>query len=161
MKKQSSTVSRFKNVGVGREDFEYLNPTTNTGSTRRRQQQYDQALNIIFRDINQYLLKMDYHAYFHNKVTNKDAPNYSVIVQKPICLKDMLNKTKQNAYKSSEEFLGELKLMHANAAKYNGEVSPITQIAASLVAEASKLLGEKSDEIVNLETLLRENVLQV
>ena len=36
LKKQPSAVSRFKNVGVSREDFAYENPTTNTGSTRRR-----------------------------------------------------------------------------------------------------------------------------
>jgi hypothetical protein len=51
------------------------------------------------------------------------------MILRPICLKDIFNKTKQNAYKKSAEFLADLELMSENSNKYNGADSWYSGIA--------------------------------
>ena len=55
-----------------------------------------------------------------------------MIIKNPICLKDIFNKTKQNAYKKSSEFLADLELMSENSNKYNSAESWYSGIAKQL-----------------------------
>jgi hypothetical protein len=47
--------------------------------------------------------------------------------------------------------------MQLNASLFNGPVHLITKIATTLKEAAERELKEKSDEIVNLETLVKES----
>ena len=51
-------------------------------------------------------------------------------------MKDIFNKTKQNAYKKSGEFLADLELMSENSNKYNGNESWYSGIARELLQTA-------------------------
>lgn len=93
---------------------------------------------------------------FHNQVTKKDAANYRDIVSRPICLKDIKNKTKRNEYKMRSEVLEDLELMKNNSLIFNGPMHPVTQKAQELLEYANKLVIKKDGEIVNLETLVKE-----
>ena len=101
--------------------------------------------------------EQDHYQYFHNQVTKQDAPNYRDLIKKPIALKDMRNKAKRNEYKSAQEFIEDVELMQLNASLFNGPVHLITKIATTLKEAAERELKEKSDEIVNLETLVKES----
>lgn len=49
------------------------------------------------------------------------VPDYYTIVQKPICLQDIVNKLKRRQYPSMTECEDDLMLIFANCAEYNGE----------------------------------------
>jgi hypothetical protein len=83
-----------------------------------------------------------------------------MIVKTPICLKDIQNKTKQNAYKKKQEFLDDLKLMCDNSSKYNGENNLYTDLARELYNAAEQQVQSKNDEIMNLEGLIGNTALQ-
>lgn len=93
---------------------------------------------------------------FHNQVTKKDAANYRDLIKKPICLKDIKNKTKRNEYKLSSEVLEDLQLMKNNSLIFNGAMHPVTLKAQELEELANTLVNEKIGEILNLETLVKE-----
>ena len=59
-------------------------------------------------------------------MTKQDAPNYRDLIKKPICLKDMKNRTKRNEYKGREDFLRDIELMRNNSQIFNGTLHPIT-----------------------------------
>jgi len=65
-------------------------------------------------------------------VTRQDAPNYRDFIKKPICLKDMKNKTKRNEYKNRDEFKQDVELMRQNTEIFNGAQHGITLLAAQL-----------------------------
>ena len=74
-------------------------------------------------------------------------------------MKDIFNKTKQNAYKKSAEFLADLELMSDNSNKYNGTESWFSGIARELLQTAVDKVNDKRDEIMNLEGLIGNTAL--
>ena len=71
-------------------------------------------------------------------MTNKEAPSYRDLIRKPICLKDMKNRTKRNEYKSRDELLQDIELMRNNAEIFNGKMNPISELACELEDLASQ-----------------------
>lgn len=70
----------------------------------------------------------------------------------------MKNRTKRNEYKGREDFLRDIELMRNNSQIFNGTLHPITQVAVELEEVAIREINSKIDEILNLETLVKEVV---
>ena len=98
----------------------------------------------------------DFNQYFHNQVTKQDAPNYRDLIKKPVSIKDMKNRCKRNEYKSSQELMADVQMMKLNAEVYNGGLHSISKLAGDLTNLCERLLERRKDEILNLETLVRE-----
>jgi len=68
----------------------------------------------------------------------------------------MKNKTKRNEYKNSQDFLEDIELMRRNTQIYNGELHPISVLANELESYAKSVVQSKIEEILTLETLVKE-----
>ena len=77
-------------------------------------------------EIIEMMTRLDHDQIFLNQVTRSQALGYRDIVKNPICLKDMMHKTKRNEYKNRDMFLADIDLMKENSSLFNGENHPIT-----------------------------------
>lgn len=71
----------------------------------------------------------DERQWFHNPVSKQEVPHYRNYVKKPICLKEMRNKSKRSEYKDKDGFLADVALMRQNSELFNGEAHDVTQVA--------------------------------
>ncbi|KAK6461268.1 transcription factor, member of the histone acetyltransferase SAGA complex [Scheffersomyces coipomensis] len=58
---------------------------------------------------------------FLNKVSKREAPNYGLIIKKPMDLNTALKKLKSFAYNSKQEFVDDLMLIWSNCLTYNAD----------------------------------------
>ena len=93
--------------------------------------------------------------FFEIVPSSKHYPNYAKIIEKPIAMKEMRNKTKRMDYKSREDFLGDVELMVNNAKQFNppinGEVQLIVKHAEGLLKIALDAIEARNDDIQTLE----------
>ncbi|ODV79611.1 uncharacterized protein CANTADRAFT_49602 [Suhomyces tanzawaensis NRRL Y-17324] len=58
---------------------------------------------------------------FLNKVSKREAPNYGLIIKKPMDLNTVMKKLKSLAYSSKQEFLDDVMLIWSNCLTYNAD----------------------------------------
>ena len=61
----------------------------------------------------------DHKFLFLNPVTDDIAPNYTSVIQKPICIRDIEDKAMNDEYRSFEEYRDDVLLMFQNCIIYN------------------------------------------
>lgn len=121
--------------------FEYEDKTTHFGS-RKRRDTTDRQLNEIFEDIVDSCIKIDQTKIFHKPVKKKDYPDYYTIIEKPIDLYEIKNKTKRSEYKNREQFVGDFNLLLKNSEIYNGDTHEVTKQALKIYEHASEKLDK-------------------
>lgn len=75
---------------------------------------------------------------FLNKVSKREAPNYGLIIKKPMDLNTVLKKLKNLSYNSKKEFVDDLMLIWSNCLTYNAD--PKHFIRAHALAMQKKTL---------------------
>lgn len=119
--------------------FEYEDKTTHFGS-RKRRDTTDRQLNEIFEDIVDSCIKIDQTKIFHKPVKKKDYPDYYTIIEKPIDLYEIKNKTKRSEYKNREQFISDFNLLLKNSEIYNGDTHEVTKQAQKIYEHALEKL---------------------
>ena len=153
-KQNSQTIAQQQDYG--KSAFDYTgNKVTANKSQRRRQIVFDEALNKIFQEVLERMSKDDASRYFEVVPSSKHYPTYAKIIEKPIAMREMRNKTKRMDYKSKEAFLGDIELMVNNAKQFNppinGEVQLIVRHAEGLLKIALDAMEARKDDIATLE----------
>jgi ATP-dependent helicase STH1/SNF2 len=121
--------------------FEYEDKTTHFGS-RKRRDTTDRQLNEIFEDIVDSCIKFDQTKIFHKPVKKKDYPDYYTIIEKPIDLYEIKNKTKRSEYKNREQFVSDFNLLLKNSEIYNGDTHEVTKQALKINEHALEKLDK-------------------
>jgi|LauGreDrversion4_2_1035121.scaffolds.fasta_scaffold1400699_1 hypothetical protein len=121
--------------------FEYEDKTTHFGS-RKRRDTTDRQLNEIFEDIVDSCIKIDQTKIFHKPVKKKDYPDYYTIIEKPIDLYEIKNKTKRSEYKNREQFVSDFNLLLKNSEIYNGDTHEVTKQALKIYEHALEKLDK-------------------
>ncbi|CAX40469.1 subunit of the histone acetyltransferase SAGA complex, putative [Candida dubliniensis CD36] len=80
----------------------------------------------------------EHSTFFLNKVSKREAPNYGLIIKKPMDLNTVLKKLKNLAYNSKQEFVDDLMLIWSNCLTYNADPSHF--IRAHAVAMQKKTI---------------------
>ncbi|KAI5957283.1 SPT7 [Candida jiufengensis] len=80
----------------------------------------------------------EHSTFFLNKVSKREAPNYGLIIKKPMDLNTVLKKLKNLSYNSKKEFVDDLMLIWSNCLTYNAD--PKHFIRAHAVAMQKKSL---------------------
>ncbi|RCK65967.1 Transcriptional activator SPT7 [Candida viswanathii] len=78
----------------------------------------------------------EHSTFFLNKVSKREAPNYGLIIKKPMDLNTVMKKLKNLAYNSKQEFVDDLMLIWSNCLTYNAD--PKHFIRAHAVAMQKK-----------------------
>ncbi|KAI5963986.1 SPT7 [Candida margitis] len=80
----------------------------------------------------------EHSTFFLNKVSKREAPNYGLIIKKPMDLNTVMKKLKNLAYNSKQEFVDDLMLIWSNCLTYNAD--PKHFIRAHAIAMQKKAL---------------------
>lgn len=80
----------------------------------------------------------EHSTFFLNKVSKREAPNYGLIIKKPMDLNTVLKKLKNLAYNSKQEFVDDLMLIWSNCLTYNAD--PTHFIRAHAIAMQKKTI---------------------
>ncbi|KAG5420837.1 SPT7 [Candida metapsilosis] len=80
----------------------------------------------------------EHSTFFLNKVSKREAPNYGLIIKKPMDLNTVMKKLKNLAYNSKQEFVDDLMLIWSNCLTYNAD--PKHFIRAHAIAMQKKTL---------------------
>lgn len=80
----------------------------------------------------------EHSTFFLNKVSKREAPNYGLIIKKPMDLNTVMKKLKNLAYNSKHEFVDDLMLIWSNCLTYNAD--PKHFIRAHAIAMQKKTL---------------------
>lgn len=81
--------------------------------------------------ITQKLMDQPISVFFHNAVSDREAPNYSKVIKKPIWLNKVMEKLNSDVYGSVEAWKNDINLIWKNAKTYNRE-GPFFAMAAEL-----------------------------
>lgn len=93
---------------------------------------------------------------FHKPVNKKAVKNYYEVIEQPIDLETMELKAAEHQYRSREEFMSDLILMHENSAKFNGADNKITAKAAEMIEVAREALLEIEEQLTSFESSIRQ-----
>lgn len=111
-------------------------------------------LQMFIMDVINKCTKMNFSSAFLRPVSVKKFPDYQKIVAVPIDLGTMKSKCKNNQYKKFDDFLSDLKLMHSNCVKYNGESHGLSILAKKMWDEGTNIKTLKLDEIHQVEEII-------
>ncbi|EGT31438.1 hypothetical protein CAEBREN_07628 [Caenorhabditis brenneri] len=98
-------------------------------------------------------------AIFHTKVDLKKFPAYLDKVKVPMDLGQMETKNKNLEYKTTEDFLKDVRLILNNCIAFNGPQSVYTQIATSIWEMASTCVHEQKSTFEELERNINPRVI--
>ncbi len=65
---------------------------------------FRESLRKVLTDAVTSMKAIDHHKYFHDPVTDDEAPEYSTVITNPMCLSMMELKVTSSQYKTPEEF---------------------------------------------------------
>ncbi|OBA21292.1 hypothetical protein METBIDRAFT_78302 [Metschnikowia bicuspidata var. bicuspidata NRRL YB-4993] len=85
---------------------------------------------------------------FLNKVSKREAPNYGLIIKKPMDLNTVLKKLKSLAYQSKSEFVDDLMLIWNNCLMYNADPKHFLRAHASAMQKRTLKLAPSIPDIV-------------
>jgi len=77
---------------------------------------------------------------FLEKPCSQTYPDYYEIIERPIAINDILRKCRGHLYSDIQEFRDDWKLLFANAKKFNGEDSWVTNDAKALERELERVM---------------------
>ncbi|XP_065190693.1 LOW QUALITY PROTEIN: transcription initiation factor TFIID subunit 1-like [Sycon ciliatum] len=135
------------------EHCDYLQRHARTNHRRRTNPHVDMG-NILEKNVVEKMRQLPDSYPFHTAVPAKQAPDYYTIVKEPMHLQLMKENIRDRLYRSREEFMNHVDLMVRNSVLYNGNNSPLTQIAESMrqiavaeIAKSEKQLSELERQI--------------
>ncbi|CAI5756285.1 unnamed protein product [Candida verbasci] len=102
---------------------------------RMGQEELYEACEKVVSDLRNYT---EHSTFFLNKVSKREAPNYGLIIKKPMDLNTVMKKLKNLAYNSKNEFVDDLMLIWSNCLTYNAD--PKHFIRAHALAMQKKCL---------------------
>jgi hypothetical protein len=82
-----------------------------------------------------FLTKADKEKYFERVPSDKDAPNYSKMIDKKMAIANMRKKAVEHGYKALDQLHGDVKQCVHNCVRYNVYDSPFTKCALKLLAK--------------------------
>ncbi|GEQ70503.1 hypothetical protein JCM33374_g4181 [Metschnikowia sp. JCM 33374] len=85
---------------------------------------------------------------FLNKVSKREAPNYGLIIKKPMDLNTVLKKLKSLAYNSKTEFVDDLMLIWNNCLMYNADPKHFLRAHALAMQKRTQKLAPSIPDIV-------------
>lgn len=85
---------------------------------------------------------------FLNKVSKREAPNYGLIIKKPMDLNTVLKKLKSLAYHSKAEFVDDLMLIWNNCLMYNADPKHFLRAHALAMQKRTQKLAPSIPDIV-------------
>ncbi|ODV66940.1 hypothetical protein HYPBUDRAFT_109370 [Hyphopichia burtonii NRRL Y-1933] len=86
--------------------------------SRVGQEELFEACEKVVLDLRSYT---EHSTPFLNKVSKREAPNYGLIIKKPMDLNTILKKLKNLAYNSKKEFVDDVMLIWSNCLTYNAD----------------------------------------
>jgi bromodomain-containing protein 8 len=110
-------------------------PSTRRGRAGGPTKNFKSVINLLHAQISQHRSGN----IFHNPIKKSEAPDYYDIVKRPMDLKTVKAKIKDNSITNSQEFQRDIYLMFVNAMMYNRPRSDIFKMAE----EVGVLLGEQ------------------
>eukprot|EP00051_Salpingoeca_urceolata_P023686 m.407470 g.407470 ORF g.407470 m.407470 type:complete len:805 (-) comp20138_c0_seq1:43-2457(-) len=94
------------------------------------------------KELHSRIKKLDEEEYFALPVDLDEAPGYRQVISRPMDLSTMLQKIETGAYKTLNQFKGDLVTMCRNAMRYNEDDSDIHLCARSILEKGTALLEE-------------------
>lgn len=92
---------------------------------------------------------------FKNTISDVEVPNYSSIIESPICLHDIYRKLENHEYESTDiallrEFISDLRLVVNNCIVFNGKGSFLSRIADRLSVIANERMALRLIDVINV-----------
>lgn len=126
----NSNVSKIqdalRSIFKGDDDGVPVSPQKNEAKTMKTGEQTDLPGNSIQRQLDRIITsginamkEADVRNLFLNPVTDNDAPDYSKVIKKPMCISMMESKVDSHEYKSPSQWEEDVKLMFKNCLDYN------------------------------------------
>ncbi|KAG7191908.1 Transcriptional activator spt7 [Scheffersomyces spartinae] len=102
---------------------------------------------------------------FLNKVSKREAPNYALIIKKPMDLNTVMKKLKNFSYTSKQEFVDDVMLIWSNCLTYNADPKHFLRVhalamqkkAMKLIPSIPNIVVRKRSEIEKEENELADN----
>ncbi|KAI6182467.1 Transcription initiation factor TFIID subunit 1 [Aphelenchoides bicaudatus] len=110
------------------------------------------GFSYILNDIVQQCKNLPKSVAFHARVDPKKYPTYYNQIENPMDLGTIEQKIKDKQYKTTASFLADMEQIHKNSLAYNGEMHAYTEKAKEILDFAMKLVGEKRNELDELES---------
>ena len=131
-------------------------PTKQLSTTRLPRVQ----LNAILEGVCVELHNVEHMMVFAHPVSELEAPGYAAAIANPMCLGDMLAKCHRFEYRTADEFLNDVQLVHTNCEQWNhGKPSMfLIERSKQLVKAANALVGAiKQKRLFMLYNLIHAN----
>lgn len=141
--------ARKKRTNDTEESLDYLKRRKQ--SINRRRTDPLVTLGTLLESILSGIRKIPYTTPFHTPVNPKQVPDYYRIVNRPMDLQTIRESIRKRAYKSRDDFKGDIEAIVKNSTLYNGAKSPLTMIAQNMLAFCEKKMAEKADKFARLE----------
>ncbi|PAV85933.1 hypothetical protein WR25_05698 isoform B [Diploscapter pachys] len=110
------------------------------------------GFSYILTDIIQKCKNVPKSAAFHIKVDSKKMPQYYKKIVRPMDLGTIEELAKQKKYKTVRQFRADIEQIVENSRQFNGPMSPYTLKAQEILDLANSLLGQKQEQLAELET---------
>lgn len=88
---------------------------------------------------------------FHKPVNKKSVKNYYEVIKKPMDLDTLEMNAQNHNYKTREQFLNDVELIHINSAIFNGNDSQFTKKSVQIVEIAKASIEEYEAQLIELE----------
>lgn len=109
------------------------------------------ALSFILGDVNNKLKSMQDLWPFHKPVSKKMVKDYYNVIKKPMDLETISRKIAAHKYHSHVSFLRDIEQILENCRRYNGDDSPFTQKAESMLKICTVTLESYGESLTNIE----------
>ncbi|KAG8190490.1 hypothetical protein JTE90_006664 [Oedothorax gibbosus] len=109
------------------------------------------SISVIFEKLISELKALPHTQPFWLPVSVKNAPNYHDIIKHPMDLLTMKDKSRQQKYKSREDFLKDMQQMLDNSDLYNGNHSFLSLTAHTMLDHCIKKFSEEEEKLMELE----------
>lgn len=109
------------------------------------------SISVIFEKLISELKSLPHTQPFWLPVSAKNAPNYHDIIKYPMDLLTMKDKSRQQKYKSREDFIKDLQQILDNSDLYNGNHSFLSLTAHTMLDHCIKKFSEEEEKLMELE----------
>ncbi|CAH8545195.1 unnamed protein product [Schistosoma rodhaini] len=97
---------------------------------------------------------------FHIPVDKRRYPDYYKIISNPMDLSTLEKLVKENRFRSRDEFFVQIELILSNCITFNGNESPLTEIAQKMLQAARTRLEQDKETLDTIEANIRNSQLE-
>ncbi|KAG5445975.1 Transcription initiation factor TFIID subunit 1 [Clonorchis sinensis] len=95
---------------------------------------------------------------FHTPVDKRRFPSYYKIISNPMDLSTLEKMVKENRFRSRQEFFAQAELIYSNCVIFNGQESPLTEIAKAMLAAGRARLEQDVETLDTIEFNIRKHM---